>query len=115
MQQSLLTGIYSLIRKYTLNEKLPDEARAFQSYINVHPSLSGAETLKDALVLESRSDLNGTPMSLRLRTEDSGYTAEGAKQVAELILLMVDAASYAEGMDPKDYVARLLERTNAKL
>lgn len=115
LQRSNLTGLYWLIRKFTLNENQADEARAFQAYFNVHPSKSEAETLKDAIVVESRSDLNGTPMSLRLRTEDKGYSAEGPKQVAELILTMIDAASYAEGMDPKEYAARLFERTGARV
>ncbi len=43
----------------------------------------------------------------------SNPIALASEQAAELILMLVDAASYAEGLDPRDYVAILFERTGA--
>ena len=114
--RSDLTGIEFLSRKWTVNENLPDEARCCEFYYGVHPSGSVRETVSESLALIAKSNQPGEPMSLKVRSfGEKGFVAEGPQQAAELILMLVDAASYAEGMDPREYVASLFDRTAAKV
>lgn len=109
------TGIYFRSRKFTLNEGQSNEARGYQSFYGCSPVRDDELDTTEAFVSETRSEIGGHPFALRIATPKEGYVAEGGKQVAELLLMLIDQASYAEGIPPEEYAARLFQRTNAQL
>lgn len=114
LSQSRLTGKQMLSRKATINEGMSTEKRVYQTYYGVELQTTEQRILQDSIIIEGISGEPGEPEYLRIKTmSQNGFKAEGPSQMAELLVLLLDAASYAQGIGPQEYAETVIMRAGA--